>query len=382
VIRFRAPAIRRAAAAVAAGLFLAGLIGPTATADTKQQLDAARAKLRTIEKRVLAGQRQLAGLRARADAIVAQMNQVESAIAVIQAESNTVQREIRAAAKRLVATQAQLDKRARITFQTGGGLDMEFILGSTSLSDFSTRLEVVDRATQSDRALIVRIQDLKSRLSRREVKLERLQRQQLRQRNALKVQQGALQEQLAAEQSVVSQMNQDRQEAQAIVSQLVVKRKKEIARARRLAALARQAAAGSASGPAIGGVLLVCPVDQPHSYTDDFGAPRYAGGFHLHQGNDIFAPTGTPIRAPFPGTASGASNGLGGLAVKVFGSQGYVYNAHLSRLGTLGSVSTGTIIGYVGNSGDARGTSPHDHFEWHPGGGSAVSPFPYLNAVC
>ncbi len=144
--------------------------------------------------------------------------------------------------------------------------------------------------------------------------------------------------------------------------------------------LAREAfadAAGIGDAP-----FLICPVDPPRSYSDDFGAPRWAGGFHTHQGNDIFAPLGTPVRAPFEGNAVDAVNGLGGLAVKVFGADGWVYNAHLSAYGTLGQVQAGAIIGYVGNTGDAVGTPPHDHFEWHPGGGAAVNPYPFLQQVC
>jgi murein DD-endopeptidase MepM/ murein hydrolase activator NlpD len=57
-----------------------------------------------------------------------------------------------------------------------------------------------------------------------------------------------------------------------------------------------------------------------------------------------------------------------------------VYNAHLSSYGELGDVQVGDVIGYVGNTGDALG--PHDHFEWHPGGGTAVDPYPHLIAVC
>ena len=128
-----------------------------------------------------------------------------------------------------------------------------------------------------------------------------------------------------------------------------------------------------------GRILQVCPVDRPRHYVDTFGAPR-AG--HRHQGNDIMAPRGTPIRAPFDGTAKRSDSIPGGLGVYVYGKRGFVFNAHLSRLGKLGKVKAGDIVGYVGNSGNARGGSTHDHFEWHPHGGEAVSPFRFLNQAC
>ncbi|MDP8955523.1 MAG: peptidoglycan DD-metalloendopeptidase family protein [Actinomycetota bacterium] len=353
----------------------------SATADTKQELDAARAKLEAIEDRLGANQQQLMALRTRASAIVAQINQIESVIALIQAELNTVQKEILAARKELLKTQAQLDRRARAAYESGGGLALEFILGSTSLRDLSSRMEIVDRATDSDRRLIKRVQRLKARLEHRQTKLEELEQQRLQERELVKAQYAALQEQLAAQTVVIAQINSDRRAAESLVRKLAEKHRREIARARRLARLAAQAQQSAApTGPAIGGVLEICPVDQPRSYIDDWGFPRSGG--RAHAGNDIFAPYGAPIRAPFPGNAVAGSGGLGGLSVKVYGSQGYVYNAHLSRLGTLGQVSTGTVIGFVGQSGNAAGTPPHNHFEWHPGNGGAVNPFPYLNAVC
>jgi murein DD-endopeptidase MepM/ murein hydrolase activator NlpD len=128
------------------------------------------------------------------------------------------------------------------------------------------------------------------------------------------------------------------------------------------------------------GVFRVCPVDEPKVYSDNWHAPRWGGGFHLHQGIDIFAPTGTPIRAPFDGLAVTADNWLGGLAVKVYGDNGYVYNAHLSAHGQLGAVKAGAIIGFVGETGNASG--PHDHFEFHPDDGEAINPMAFLDAVC
>jgi murein DD-endopeptidase MepM/ murein hydrolase activator NlpD len=94
------------------------------------------------------------------------------------------------------------------------------------------------------------------------------------------------------------------------------------------------------------------------------------------------APHGTRIRAPFDGRAEKSISSAGGLGVYVYGKRGFVFNSHLSRFGKLGKVKAGDVIGYVGNTGNARGGSPHDHFEWHPKGGPAVSPFRLLNAVC
>jgi peptidoglycan LD-endopeptidase LytH len=128
--------------------------------------------------------------------------------------------------------------------------------------------------------------------------------------------------------------------------------------------------------------FVVCPVDRPHRFTDDFGDARYFGGYHTHTGIDIMAPTGTPVRAPFDGFARTTSNAAGGLGVYVEGRNGFVYHAHLSRLGKLGRVRAGTIVGFVGNSGNALGSSPHNHFEWHPKGGPAVNPFRLLTKAC
>jgi murein DD-endopeptidase MepM/ murein hydrolase activator NlpD len=107
-------------------------------------------------------------------------------------------------------------------------------------------------------------------------------------------------------------------------------------------------------------------VDQPRAFGDGFGAPRYVGGFHPHRGVDIVAPEGTPVRATFDGFATDATNALGGTAVKVAGTYGTTYNAHLGSIVKLGSVHAGDVIGTVSSTGIAGGTTPHDHFEFWP----------------
>ena len=130
------------------------------------------------------------------------------------------------------------------------------------------------------------------------------------------------------------------------------------------------------------GIFRECPVRGWHSIADNFGITVRLPGVpvHRHMGNDILASAGTPIVAPFDGYASSSTSELGGLEVRVTGSRGYVYNAHLSAVGTLGHVRAGTIVGYVGATGDA--TTAHDHLEWHPYGGGAVDPNPYLTVSC
>jgi murein DD-endopeptidase MepM/ murein hydrolase activator NlpD len=129
-------------------------------------------------------------------------------------------------------------------------------------------------------------------------------------------------------------------------------------------------------------IFTVCPVDAPHYIHNDFGVMVNVDGVepHVHMGNDIEAPTWTPIRAPFDGYAWGSYSPLGGYQVRVRGPRGYVFNAHLIAYGRLGWVSAGTIIGYVGATGDS--TAPHDHFEWHPWNGGAVDPHYLLSLSC
>ena len=123
-----------------------------------------------------------------------------------------------------------------------------------------------------------------------------------------------------------------------------------------------------------------CPVPGAR-FVDDFGYVKPTG--QVHQGVDLYAPRGTPVVAPVSGVVSVFPNHLGGKAVHLAGDDGNrYYGAHLDRYGRKGRVRAGTVIGYVGNSGDAVGGPTHLHFEVHPGGGAATSPYPLLTSAC
>ncbi len=134
--------------------------------------------------------------------------------------------------------------------------------------------------------------------------------------------------------------------------------------------------------PAGGGYVF--PVFGDVSFTDDYGAPRADTGWH--QGNDLFAPTGTPVLAVADGRLSRVGvNTLGGNRLWLTDEAGNAfYYAHLSAYAPAAlegaRVRAGQVIAFVGNTGDAITTPPHLHFEVHPGGGDSVDPYPYLIA--
>jgi murein DD-endopeptidase MepM/ murein hydrolase activator NlpD len=126
--------------------------------------------------------------------------------------------------------------------------------------------------------------------------------------------------------------------------------------------------------------LARCPVPGAR-FMNDWGFPRSTTGFH--QGNDLMAKRGTPVAAPVSGTVTQNVGSISGNQVRLVGSDGTLYvGAHLDKFGKAGSVKAGDTIGYVGDTGDAKGGPTHLHFEVHPGGGAAVNPYQVLVAAC
>lgn len=145
---------------------------------------------------------------------------------------------------------------------------------------------------------------------------------------------------------------------------------------------ARAPAPASAPAPVVASGSWVCPVQGAVAFTNDWGQPRSGG--RRHQGTDMLAARGTPVVAPVSGSARGHSSSLGGISFYLDGADGTTYfGTHLDSLsGASGQVSAGTVLGYVGSTGNATGGSPHLHFEIHPGGGAPVNPYPTLTQHC
>ena len=127
---------------------------------------------------------------------------------------------------------------------------------------------------------------------------------------------------------------------------------------------------------------ILMPVDgvRVSDVSDTWGAPRSGG--RTHQGQDIFAARGTPVRAVVDGFVTRiGDSGLGGKHVFVTGAGGRrYYYAHLNEFAEIvygDKVTTDTILGFVGNTGNAINTPPHLHFGVYTLSG-AINPLPIL----
>ena len=131
----------------------------------------------------------------------------------------------------------------------------------------------------------------------------------------------------------------------------------------------------------LGAAGWLCPVQGTVFFGDTWGAPRSGG--RSHQGVDMIGERGLPIVAVVDGVAQSKINRLGGNSVWLNGADGTrYYYAHLDAWATMGQVTAGTVIGYLGDTGNAKFSVPHLHFEIHPGGASAVNPYPTVRAFC
>lgn len=197
----------------------------------------------------------------------------------------------------------------------------------------------------------------------------------------LRTQHRALSDRRREQTKVVDRMAGERRAVEGRLAAMV-KAEKEL-RARQVA-LAKAEARASRSKPAqvvqarpgLGG-SFICPINGPVAYSNDWGDGRG------HRGNDLMNPKGTENVAVVTGTVSTRRWGGGGLTIFLTGDDGntYVYMHLLQLVGPYPRhVEQGEVVGLTGASGNA--TAYHTHFEFHPGHGAAVNPYPLISTHC
>lgn len=342
---------RRLVAAVLATALLFGA-APALVAGATDELTEARKELRETKAKIRARSQKMReiqrGLNRLATAISLNEREIEKATEGME----KLQGKIDVLEARTLRLQTRLGERNREAYILGPGAPVMYLLTATSAADAAARMSILTEMNRRDAMLARSVADNAERLARSRAELARLQRARELSLQQLEVDKAELRDRFAASRELFASLRAHKELVLDTISRIRP--------------------------------FAVCPIQGPHAIADDFGIwvqrSKARGGDHVHQGNDMMSPMGTPVVAPFDGVAVAAPNKLGGLAVKVFGEYGYVYMAHNSRFGKLGPVETGDVVAYVGATGNT--SANHVHFEWHPNDGAAVDPYPFLMQVC
>lgn len=258
----------------------------------------------------------------------------------------------------LAQARRRLNKHAAAIYRRDGLDYVSFLLSATSFQELATRLDYMQRIGESDAKTVLSVTRLSRRLATERKRLVKERNTRSAALSGLRAQRNRLQKQLKSKESAF----------------LRVKAQLDAVRG------GPNRPSGIASQPGPNG--MVFPVSGAYYYSNTWGASR-GGGRRRHQGTDIMSPNGTPCVAVLSGTVTSKDSGIGGKTIWLRASNGWnFYYAHLDGWAVRsGSVRAGQIIGYVGSTGNASASSPHLHFQVHPGGGSPTNPYPYLRSM-
>ncbi len=325
-------------------------------------------------------EREVAALDARAGAAAAEANAAITAAEEIRAELKQTRTSLATARRDLARSRDRLAKRLRSLYISPEPTLPELLVSGHSLGDIVETSRLIDRTAQADANVLSTTRSRRAELSQLTEKLTRDSKIADERSARAAAQRQRVQALVSARNGVLSNV---RGELKKLLEQ-------EQARQRRLAALKLQNGTSvprsAATVPAVslpGGSHLF-PVAGPTRFSDDWLFSRPGGRYH--QGIDLFAERGTPLVAVANGSLYRVGwNGLGGWRLWLRDDAGTTYYyAHLESFADVARegarVSRGTVVGYMGDSGSARGTGVHLHFEIHPGGGGPVRPWPFVTS--
>lgn len=330
-------------------------------ATVQKQIRQARAEIRRIRKRERAVTADLLATEQELDATRKRLHTVRSRLNTVRALQRKTAARLQELEQRLQQRQQLLARRVRAAYQQGGASTVRVLLGSRDVHDLISRSYVLGRIARADSRLVLAIQQDKEEVAQTKAQLDR-QAQQIAQLEAELAQQTyRLHQQTETKREILQDIAQDRM----LKEQALDEWEEE---SRQIAAMLRameQTPSGRVrlARPFRGGFIR--PVNGP--IVSGFGM-RYHPILkvnRMHNGVDIAAPHGTPIKAAADGEVifAGYRRGYGNTIIIDHGGGVATLYGHCSALavseGT--TVKQGQVIGYVGATGLATG--PHLHFE-------------------
>ncbi|HZD22101.1 MAG TPA: peptidoglycan DD-metalloendopeptidase family protein [Acidimicrobiia bacterium] len=333
--------------------------------------------------------------------------------AALDTEIADLQESIQFAQIKITETESRLEELAvQLYMGTTSGASLSVLFSQTD-QDYPAGLEYLREVRGVDRDVITQLRTYRDELDRQTARLDEALEEQVIVASELEQLAAQLQEDLTAAQVVYDDLVQQQ------VGEEAERRRQEEERRRQAEEAASQAAeaaatsttteavtttvsgATSTTAPAATTTTTVgttttaptvsgpsggtCPVAGAVTFTDTWGAPRSGG--RTHKGVDMIAARGVPIVAAFSGTIYRLSTStLGGNSVYFTSDAGDLYYyAHLDSYANISPgqhVPVGYVLGYNGSSGNAPEYLPHLHWEYHPGGGDAVNPYPLATELC
>lgn len=323
---------------------------------------------------------------ARAGAAAAEHNRALDRLDAIRDSERETRSALRVTRKALDASEVQLANRLVGLYVEGEPSLLEVALRSGSVSGLTAMTDLIEATARSDAAVIGSVRRRRAQL---DALGRRLRTEALRAEGEVRV----IRAEGARLQLLIEGRRRTLAGARTELGSLLRAEEQRLARLaaekRARASANAQASTATATPPAgelgaLPGGDHLYPLAGPSTFSDDWLAARPGGRYH--EGIDLFAARGTPVVAVASGTLFRVGySGISGNRLWLRDSAGTeFFYAHLdgyspaAREGA--AVSKGTVIGYNGDTGDARGTPPHVHFEIHPGGGGPVRPYPVVSA--
>jgi peptidoglycan hydrolase CwlO-like protein len=226
------PALAKASSLLIAGFLIASLAS-VATAATESELAAAKARLAELQTKIADQSAQLSQLHSQIAVLTQKVNQAQAAYDRTKADLERTEASLADAQARFDVVRARLDARAAQVYVGGPASTMEMVLGATSLTEFTYRLEFANRLQANDADLAQEVQRRADGLKQQRAVLAKLRVEQAKKLSALTADKRALDQAAAAEQQALAALTASRQEASTLVQKLAKQlRAEELAAAR------------------------------------------------------------------------------------------------------------------------------------------------------